>query len=173
MAGGRSRRLGYDKLTAELIGIPTVMYTYRALLRSRAQPVCAAVSNNSKSAKNLLESLRASTVQTPGKSYVDDIAFLSKMIKRPFLTLAADAIFISSHHINSIINAFNGKSMAGAVKIKDQVSYVGLNIVVPGNLKDEIYYFDDEHLGISLNTTGDIDQLRRIIWNGGYTLLLQ
>lgn len=173
MAGGRSRRLGYDKLTAELIGIPTVMYTYRALLHSRAQPVCAAVSNNSKSAKNLLESLRASTVQTPGRSYVDDIVFLSEMIKRPFLTLAADAIFVRTQHVNRIISAFNGKSMAGAVKVNDQVSYVGLNVVVPGNSKDEIYYFDDELLSISLNTTGDIDQIRRIIWNGGYTLLLQ
>jgi len=173
MAGGRSRRLGYDKLTAELIGIPTIMYTYRALLRSRAQPVCAAVSNNSKSAKNLLEALGASTVQTPGKSYVDDIVFLSEMIKRPFLTLSADAIFVRTQHINRIISAFDGKSVAGVVKIKDQISYVGLNIVVPGNSKDEIYYFDDEFLGISLNTTGDVDQIRRIIWSGGYTLLLQ
>ncbi|MGC8558081.1 MAG: NTP transferase domain-containing protein [Nitrososphaeria archaeon] len=173
MAGGKSGRLGYDKLAAELIGIPTVIYTYRSLLRSRAQPVYTAVSNNSNKAKNLLESLHASTVQTPGRSYVDDIVFLSEMIKRPFLTLTADSIFVRAQHINRIISAFNGKSLAAAVKVKDQISYVGLNIVVPGNSNDEIYYFDDELLGISLNTTNDIDLIRRIIWNGGYTLLLQ
>ena len=173
MAGGRSMRLGYDKLVAELMGIPLVAYTYGSIMRSLAQPVYAAVSKNSPAANNLLESIGASTVMTPGKSYPDDVAFLSKKFGEPFLTLAADSIFIRPSHINKIINAFSGRSMAAAVKIKGVISYIGLNVVVPGDLKDQVYYFDEKVLGVSANTTADIDKIRRIIWNGGYALLLQ
>ncbi|MEM0097835.1 MAG: NTP transferase domain-containing protein [Conexivisphaerales archaeon] len=173
MAGGRSLRLGYDKLVAELIGVPLIMYTYKSLRHSKAQPVYAAVSKNSPAANDLLESIGASTIATPGKSYVDDVTFLSKMLSRPFLTLAADSIFLKPYHINNIIDAFRGKSIAAAVKINESIAYIGLNIVVPGDLEDQVHYFKDIELGISVNTTSDIDKIRRIIWNGGYTLLLQ
>lgn len=173
MAGGRSMRLGYDKLVAELMGIPIVMYTYGSIMRSSAQPVYAAISKNSPATNNLLTTLGVSTIMTPGKYYADDVNFLSKMISKPFLTLAADSIFIKPSHINKLINAFNGRSMAAAVKINGKISYVGLNVVVPGDLKDQVYYFDDTALGVSVNTTADIDKIRRIIWSGGYTSLLQ
>ncbi len=173
MAGGKSARLGYDKLVAELIGTPLLLYTYSSLMRSNAKPICAAVSKNSPAAINLLESFGANTIFTPGKSYPDDIAFLSKAIGIPFLTLAADSIFLKPYHINKIIDAFHGKSVAAAVKINGKISFIGLNVVVPGDLEDQIYYFDDANLSISLNTTADIDRIRRIIWNGGYLSLLQ
>ncbi len=173
MAGGRSVRLGYDKLVAELIGIPLALYTYGSLMRSRTNPVYAAVSKNSPAAINLLESIGASTIVTPGKSYADDIAFLSKMLGVPFLTLAADSIFLKPSHINKIIDVFQGRSIAAVVRINERISYTGLNVVVPGDFEDQVYYFDDWTLGLSVNTTSDIDKIRRIIWNGGYTLLLQ
>ncbi|MCL4343722.1 MAG: NTP transferase domain-containing protein [Nitrososphaerota archaeon] len=173
MAGGKSVRLGYDKLVAELMGIPIIVYTYGSLRHSLAQPVYAAVSNNSPSANNLLKSIGASTILTPGTSYADDVAFLSRMLGKPFLTLAADSIFLRPSHINQMINAFQGRSVAAAVKINDMIVYVGLNVVVPGDFEDRVYYFEDKTLGVSVNTTADIDKIRRIIWNGGYSSLLQ
>ena len=173
MAGGKSARLGYDKLVAELIGIPVLLYSYSSLAGSKANPIYAAASGNSKDAINLLESLGAKIIFTTGRSYPDDISLLSRVIGAPFLTLAADSIFVKPYHINKLIEAFRGKSIAGAVKINGRIAYVGLNIVVPGDSQDQIYFFDEVNLGVSLNTTADIDRVRRIIWNGGYLSLLQ
>ncbi len=161
MAGGKSSRMNTEKLVLKVHGKMVIEYAIEAMQNSKVSNYYIAVSPNAPLTARYLS--HENRIDTEGKGYCEDIAFLISKFKTPFLTLSGDSIFVHSDHINELLDHYTRTSMAGVVLIDNQINYTGLNIVVPGNIDDELYYFKDPLLALNINTREDLDLANAIM----------
>ncbi len=172
MAGGRSRRLGYDKLTLSFCGLPLAWIAY-VKLKKIFPKVHVAVTGQEMEKLLFLKFLGAEMIETPGLGYPEDVKYLLGLLKRPFLLVASDALFVKTNQIEEFLKKAGNKSLAAAVKVNGKTSYVGLNYVFPGSDKDELYFFDDKQLSISINVMHDLESVKEWLYRNGCFSLLQ
>jgi adenosylcobinamide-phosphate guanylyltransferase len=156
MAGGKSSRMGMEKLVLKVHGKVVIDYAIEAMQNSKVSEYYIATSQNAPLTARYLGH-RDNLISTPGKGYCEDIAFLVSKFKVPFLTLGGDSIFVSASNIDELIRHYTKNSMAGVVLIDNNINYIGLNIV------DEPYYFKDPLLALNINTREDLEIANSII----------
>lgn len=164
MAGGKSSRMNTEKLILKVQNRAVIEYAIDAMQNSKVSEYYIAISPNAPATAKYLNN-RDHILLTHGAGYGEDIAFLLSIFNTPFLTLSADSLFITSNEIDEIIDHFTKNSMAGVVLINNIINYIGLNIVVPGNIDDELYYFKDPLLALNINTRENLETANKIFAN--------
>ncbi|MGC8569595.1 MAG: NTP transferase domain-containing protein [Nitrososphaeria archaeon] len=172
MAGGKSRRLGYDKLTLSACGLPLALIMYIKYSSVVGKPLVA-TDREHVDGLSFLKFLGASFIVTPGTSYPDDVRFLLDTLREPMLLLSADTFFLRRDHIKRFLSSVKGKSATAAVVKDDRTVLVGLNYVVPEDPEGEIVLLDDPELARSINVMSDLEVFKRCILENGCFFLLQ
>ncbi|MGC8496385.1 MAG: NTP transferase domain-containing protein [Thermoplasmata archaeon] len=162
MAGGKSSRMGSEKLVLKVHGKVVIEYAIEAMQNSKVSEYYIAISPNASLTARYLGN-RERLLDTQGNGYCEDIALLISRFKVPFLTLSGDSMFVKSTHIDELIDHYTRNSMASVVIVDNKINYVGLNIVVPGNIDDEPYYFKDPLLALNINTREDLERADSIM----------
>ncbi|MEM0162971.1 MAG: NTP transferase domain-containing protein [Thermoplasmata archaeon] len=160
MAGGKSSRMNTEKLILKVNGKMVIEYAIEAMQNSNVSEYYIAISPN---APLTARHLHDHVIDTEGKGYCEDIAFLISKFKAPFLTLSGDSVFVRAQDINELLDHYTKNSMAGVVLIDNKINYIGLNIVVPGHIDDEPYYFKDPLLALNINTREDLERADNIM----------
>ncbi|MGC8664552.1 MAG: NTP transferase domain-containing protein [Nitrososphaeria archaeon] len=171
MAGGKSKRLGLNKLLLNVCGLPLVWIAFLKYKR-----VCSnlkvAISKNMMSDLTFLKFLDAEIIETPGMGYSEDVSYLLNRFKEPVLLLSADSVYLKADQIKYFLSITKGQSMSAAVKLNDKIVYVGMNYAVPGCDRDIIILFKDKLLSYSINVIDDLEVFKKWLWqNGCYSLL--
>ncbi len=171
MAGGKSRRLGYDKLLLSACGLPLIFIMYLKYSGIVGKPLVA-TDRDHVNGLSFLKFLGASVIVTPGTSYPDDVKFLLDVIQEPMLLLSADTIFLRREHIKRFLSLVKEKSVAAAVIKDNRTVLVGLNYVVPEDPEGQVVLLDDPELARSINVMSDLEAFKRwILQNGCFSLL--
>ena len=169
MAGGKSTRMGTEKPLLKIGHKKMVDIAADAIKDSKAEDFFIAVSKNAiKTRKYCLK--RYDTIETGGNGYHEDLNELMKSFSE-FVSVSSDIPFLRGEHINTIINAYEGCSITGAVLAdsipsgvtpshvfendKKKVVTVGLNIVT-ASINSSVLLFKDPLLGINVNTKEDL-----------------
>jgi len=169
MAGGKSTRMGTEKPLLKIGHKKMVDIAADAIKDSKADDFFIAVSKNAiKTGKYCLK--RYNTIETSGNGYHKDLNELLKPFSK-FVSVSSDIPFLRGEHINTIINAYGGCSITGAILAdsipsgvtpshvfendKKKVVTVGLNIVT-ASINSSVLLFKDPLLGINVNTKEDL-----------------
>jgi molybdenum cofactor cytidylyltransferase len=112
LAAGQSRRMGSNKLLADIEGVPMVARVAQRLLASRARPIIAVLGNQAEAVDTALGKLPVKRVRNP-----EFAEGLSTSLKRGIVALPpdldgalvclGDMPLISGRHIDRLIAAFN------------------------------------------------------------------
>ena len=171
MAGGKSKRLGLNKLLLNVCGLPLVWVAFL-----KYKKICSnlkvAVSKNMINDLMFLKFLGAEIIETPGLGYSEDVRYLLNRFKEPVLLLSADSVYLKADQIKYFLSLSKEQSMSAAVKWGNKIVYVGMNYAVPGYDQDKIIVFEDKLLSHSINVIDDLEVFKKWLWqNGCYSLL--
>jgi len=170
LAGGKSKRLGFNKLLISVCGLPLVWVSF-IKYKSLGFDLKVAVSKHTSNEVIFLKFLGAEIIETPGKGYSEDVGYLLKLYKEPIVLFSADSIYLKKEHIKYFLSKTDHQSISAAVKRRNKIVYVGMNYAVPGCEKDKIIFLNDKKLSYSINVIEDLEVFKKWLWkNGCYSL---
>ncbi|MCW6159243.1 MAG: NTP transferase domain-containing protein [Thermoplasmatales archaeon] len=162
MAGGKSSRYGREKLLETIHGKKVIDIVVENLSLSIVKRFFIAVSWNAP--RTLDYCKRYDSIITPGISYPDDVKFLLEKFSRPLLIINGDAVFVDPKTINLFASSYHGKSMTALVNSSGRKVYIGLNMAVPGDERDEVVEFKNHILSLNINTPEDLRRAETIAY---------
>lgn len=160
MAGGKSSRFGDEKLIQDIHGRKIIDITIENISRSNVENYLIAVSKNAPRTMNYCE--KYSIIETPGKSYPEDVAYLLKLFNKPLLLLNGDSIFVNTGIINDFLSRYRGRSMTAVIS-DNGYKYIGLNIAVPGDERDIVVEYGAPSLALNINTKEDLKEALNLV----------
>ncbi|MGC8599837.1 MAG: NTP transferase domain-containing protein [Nitrososphaeria archaeon] len=170
LAGGKSKRLGLNKLLISVCGLPLVWVSF-IKYKSLGLDLKVAASKRTLNEVIFLKFLGAEIIETPGKGYSEDVGYLLKLYDEPIFLFSADSIYLKKEHIKYFLSKADNQSMSAAVKCCNKIVYVGMNYAVPGSQKDKIIFLNDKKLSYSINVIEDLEVFKKWLWkNGCYSL---
>lgn len=172
MCGGRGTRLdaAVEKPLLEVAGVPMVDRVREALAASGVKTTYAVVSPNApKTRAHIANDLPL--VETPGEGYVDDLRRALSDVGQPVLTVAADLPLLDADVVDTVLDAFDGRSLVAcvpaAVKRELGVSAettfardgrelapTGVNVVADTD-EESMYTTHDTRLAVNVNRLTD------------------
>lgn len=192
MAGGKGSRLrlSEEKPLIELNGKPIITYVLNTLKKAKnIDKIIVAISNNTPQTTQLLSRLKISTIKTPGKEYVYDMAYaIKKLTLQTVLVIGSDLPLITSEIIDLIVEKYNtsnksalnvvvplktrnklGLSRAYEFDLDNQkVIPAGINIINGtkidnAELDEELLLLDRKEVALNINTLADLEIARDLI----------
>jgi adenosylcobinamide-phosphate guanylyltransferase len=200
MAGGKGSRLrlSEEKPLIELNGKPIITYVLNTLKKAKnIDKIIVAISNNTPQTTQLLSRLKISTIKTPGKEYVYDMAYaIKKLTLHTVLVIGSDLPLITSEIIDLIVEKYNtsnksalnvvvplktrnklGLSRAYEFDLDNQkVIPAGINIIDGtkidnAELDEEVLLLDRKEVALNINTLADLEIARDLITKKQFTNL--
>ena len=164
-----------EKPLLKIGGVRMIDLVVDSLKRSRVEEFYVAISPNTLETKIHCKEKGFNIIETGGNNYHADIAFLLKSYP-VFVSLPSDTPFLSCNNIDSLVTAYNKKSITGCV-CQDTLpegitpshilewggklyTAIGVNIVTDSE-DFEIFVFDNPLLGINVNTTKELEIARK------------
>jgi GTP:adenosylcobinamide-phosphate guanylyltransferase len=170
LAGGKSKRLGLNKLLLNVCGLPLVWISF-IKYKSLGFDLKVAASKHTLNEVIFLKFLGAEIIETPGKGYSEDVGYLLKLYGEPIVLFSADSIYLKKEHIKYFLSKTSNQSISAAVRLRNKIVYVGMNYAVPGCEKDKIIFLNDKKLSYSINVIEDLEAFKKWLWeNGCYSL---
>jgi adenosylcobinamide-phosphate guanylyltransferase len=183
LAGGKNSRMrGQERMEKALItisGVRLIDLVVHSVQASEVDDFLVAISNNAARTADYCTRMKYKTIETPGKGYHDDVAYLLQRYPE-FISVACDIPFLRGGHINTIIAAYDSHriSITGAVP-RDIVpngitpSYAfehdgkqlvscGINVVTSAKASIPLV-FHDPLLAINVNTPADLSVARSMM----------
>ena len=173
MAGGRSSRMGQEKPVLKVGDKPMLLRVYGET--EKVEETFVALSKNTPRTKELCIREGIPFTETPGRGYVEDIAFLLREFG-PFISVSADLPFLKASDVMALKNAFDGKtSLTGVLPLNlvpqdlRPVVYrgyaiVGLNAV--GSEGERFFELSNPLLALNVNTPEELklaDRIARLV----------
>jgi adenosylcobinamide-phosphate guanylyltransferase len=192
MAGGKGSRMDLfiEKPLIELDGKPIITYVLDSLKKAKnIDRIIVAISSNTPKTAQLLSRLDISTIKTPGKEYVYDMAYaIRKLTLQTVLVIGSDIPLITSEIIDLVVEKYNtikksalsvvvplttrtklGLSRAYEYNLEgEEVVPAGINII-DGNkidneeLDEEIFLLDKKEVALNINTKADLKIAQKLI----------
>jgi adenosylcobinamide-phosphate guanylyltransferase len=170
LAGGKSKRLGLNKLLLNVCGLPLVWISF-IKYKSLGFDLKVAASKHTLNEVMFLKFLGAEIIETPGKGYSEDVGYLLKLYGEPIVLFSADSIYLKKEHIKYFLSKTSNQSISAAVRLRNKIVYVGMNYAVPGCEKDKVIFLNDKKLSYSINVIEDLEAFKKWLWkNGCYSL---
>ncbi|ASJ10677.1 cobalamin biosynthesis protein CobY [Thermococcus sp. P6] len=169
MAGGRSSRMGTEKPVLKVGKVPMLLRVYGEA--EKVDDSVVALSRNTPKTRGLCLSEGLPFLETPGRGYVEDIAYILRELG-PFLSVSADLPFVKGSDFQALKGAFDGRtSLTGVLPLsiipKDlkPLTYrgyaiTGLNVV--GTEGERFFELSNPLLALNVNTPKDLELARRI-----------
>lgn len=172
LAGGRGRRmcLHGEKPLLEIGGVKMIDLVADAVRKSLVEEFFVAVSPRTQRTKEYCQERGFGIIETGGRGYHADIAFLLKSYS-VFLSLPADTPFVTSSAINDLVRIYDGTSITGCIPLDSvprgaspscSFEYegklylaVGVNVVTSSE-NSKIFVFGNPLLGINVNNTKEL-----------------
>ncbi|TRO50328.1 GTP--adenosylcobinamide-phosphate guanylyltransferase [Candidatus Bathyarchaeota archaeon] len=185
MAGGKGSRmaLSEEKPLLQVGGKPVIEYVLSALKKAKkVTSIVVAVSHYTPKTAEMLNKLRVSVVQTPGKDYVSDMRYAVRALKlQTVLAIGADFPLITAEVIDAIVQHYErcGKpslSVAVSVETKTKLGLggkygfelngedmvpAGINVIdgrriEEKELDEEVYVSDRKEVAVNINTIQEL-----------------
>jgi len=186
MAGGKGTRMKYpkEKPLIKISGKPMIEYVWDAVDSSKkVDSILVATTKNTPKTREFTEKRGIKAIETPGKGYVEDLAFIiSKLVPDSILlTITADLPLISSSLIDHVLGEYEkcGKpAMCVALPIEifenynlkpsmvfDGIVPSGLNILRCINKiqDEEVLILSEIELALNINTCEDIKLIEKFL----------
>ncbi len=186
MAGGKGTRMKYpkEKPLIKISGKPMIEHVWNAVDSSKkVDSILVATTKNTPKTREFTEKRGIKTIETPGKGYVEDLAFIiSKLVPDSILlTITADLPLISSSLIDHVLGEYEkcGKpAMCVALPIEifenynlkpsmvfDGIVPSGLNILRCINKiqDEEVLILSEIELALNINTCEDIKLIEKFL----------
>lgn len=186
MAGGKGTRMKYpkEKPLIKISGKPMIEHVWNAVDSSKkVDSILVATTKNTPKTREFTEKRGIKAIETPGKGYVEDLAFIiSKLVPDSILlTITADLPLISSSLIDHVLGEYEkcGKpAMCVALPIEifenynlkpsmvfDGIVPSGLNILRCINKiqDEEVLILSEIELALNINTCEDIKLIEKFL----------
>jgi adenosylcobinamide-phosphate guanylyltransferase len=181
LAGGRGKRMCQhkEKPLLEIGGVKMIDLVADAVKRSSVEEFYVAISPNTYETKIYCQEKGFNIIETGGKNYHVDIAFLLKLYP-VFVSLPSDTPFLCCDDIDNLVMAYTKKSITGCVCVDSLpegitpshtfefrgkiYTAIGVNIVTDSE-NSEIFVFDNPLLGINVNTAEELEIARKYFLN--------
>lgn len=194
MAGGKGSRMDLfkEKPLIELDGKPIIIYILESLEKAKnIDRIIVAVSNKTPKTAHLLSRLDISTIKTPGKGYVYDMAYaIRKLALQIVLVIGSDIPLITCEIIDLVVEKYAGikkSALSVVVPLRSRTKLglskayefdlgdkkvvpAGINII-DGNkidneeLDEEIFLLDKKEVVLNINTKTDLIIVQNLIKN--------
>lgn len=192
MAGGKGSRLktSEEKPLIKLDGKPIITYVLNALKQAKnIDNVIVSVSENTPQTTQLLSQLKISTINTPGKNFVYDMAYaIKKLSLKTVLVIGSDTPLITSEIIDQIIEKYRTSKKAALNVVvplrtrvqlglsrayefdfnKEKVVPAGINIINGSKidneeLNEEVLLLEKTEVALNINTLDDLVIAKNLI----------
>lgn len=192
MAGGKGSRLktSEEKPLIKLNGKPIITYVLNALKQAKnIDNVIVSVSENTPQTTQLLSQLKISTINTPGKNFVYDMAYaIKKLSLKTVLVIGSDTPLITSEIIDQIIEKYRTSKKAALNVVvplrtrvqlglsrayefdfnKEKVVPAGINIINGSKidneeLNEEVLLLEKTEVALNINTLDDLVIAKNLI----------
>ena len=186
MAGGKGSRLKLpeEKPLIKLNGKPIIEYVLNSLKKAKnVDNIIVSVSDNTPQTSQLLSKLKITTIKTPGKDFVYDMAYaIKKLSLKTVFVIGCDIPLVSSEVIDLIIEKYkasNKSALNVVVPLKtrirlglsrayefdfnnEKVVPAGINIIDGTKidnkeLDEEVLILDKKEVALNINTSADLD----------------
>ena len=163
-----------EKPLLEIGEVKMIDLVVDALRKSSVEEFYVAVSPNTFKTKIYCQEKGFNIIETGGKNYHADIAFLLKLYP-VFVSLPSDTPFLKCDDIDDLVMAYTKKSITGCVYVDSLpegitpshtfecggkiYTAIGVNIVTDSE-NSEIFVFDNPLLGINVNTKEELELAR-------------
>lgn len=194
MAGGKGSRmdLSVEKPLIELDGKPIITYVIESLKKAKnIDKIIVSISSNTPKTAQLLTRLKISTIRTPGKEYVYDMAYaIRKLNLQTVLVIGSDIPLINNEIIDLVVEKFNSSeksalSVVVPLKARTQLGLskayefnldgkkvvpAGINMI-DGNkidkeeLDEDYFLLDRNEVALNINTKTDLEIAQKLIKN--------
>ncbi|MBU7045576.1 MAG: NTP transferase domain-containing protein [Theionarchaea archaeon] len=183
LAGGKGKRMCQhkEKPLLEIGEVKMIDLVIDAVKKSSVEEFYVAVSPNTFKTKKYCQEKGFRIIETGGKNYHADIAFLLKLYP-VFVSLPSDTPFLTCDDIDDLVMAYTKKSITGCVcqeSLPEGITpshtfecggkiytSIGVNVVTDSE-NSEIFVFDNPLLGINVNTTEELEIARKYFLNYG------
>jgi len=173
MAGGKATRFNtpVEKGLLKVGGVTLLERSLNALRAGELSRVFVATSPHTPRTALMAVEIGVEVIETSGEGYHQDILELLDA-HSPFLTLNVDIPFVRKEHVTTVLEAFDGRSLAAILPIRSddhctkselivesdgdgQSVWVGLNVVTPDpeTLTVEL---NDPLLAVNINDEADL-----------------
>ena len=185
MAGGKGSRLkvSEEKPIIKLNGKPVILYVLNSLRHAKnIDNIVVSVSENTPKTTQLLSKLKISTINTPGKDFVSDMAYaIKKLSLKTVLVIGSDIPLITSEIIDQIIEKYevsNKSALNVVVPLRKRIQLglsrayefdlnnekvvpAGINIIDGTKidnkeLDEEILLLEKKEVALNINTLNDL-----------------
>ena len=189
MAGGKGTRLrsNQEKPLLKVRGQPLIERVVNALLSSKkVETILVATSVHSPQTAQWAKNKKLTNIDTPGRGYVEDMAFIlsrPELLDKTILTVAADLPLLTGEVVDEVIHHYHGcKKSALSVMVPVEIFYKhclqpsmvwenlvpsGLNILRGKNTEqdEELLVLGKLEVALNINTPEDIISLERLWMN--------
>lgn len=192
MAGGKGSRFkaSQEKPLIKLNGKPVITYVLNSLKQAKnIDNIIVSVSENTPQTTKFLSKLRISTIKTPGKDFVYDMAYAIKQLSlKTVLVIGSDIPLITSKIIDQIIEKYkdsNKSALNVVVPLKTRIQLglsrayefnlnnekvvpAGINIINGAKIEnkeldEEILLLEKKEVALNINTLNDLIIAKKLI----------
>jgi adenosylcobinamide-phosphate guanylyltransferase len=194
MAGGKGSRLklSEEKPLIKLNGKPLIIYVLNSLKKAKnIDNIIVSVSDYTPQTTQLLSKLKISTIKTPGKEFVFDMAYaIKKLALKTVLVISSDIPLITSEIIDLIIKKYresNKSTLNVVIPLKtrtelglsrayefdfnnEKVVPAGINVIDGTKinnkeLDEDVLLLEKKELALNINTLADLIVAQDLIIN--------
>ncbi|MEW6070822.1 MAG: NTP transferase domain-containing protein [Candidatus Thermoplasmatota archaeon] len=179
-AGGKGSRIGnLEKALLEVGNAKLIDYVINAIKNSNIKEFIVTTSPHTPKTAEYCKLQGYNVRETSGEGYHEDVRALLKLYP-VFISIASDIPFLTSSVINTLVKAYKGYSVIGAIPLSlvpknIKPSYIfkyrneflvpiGVNIVTKSS-KSKVIKFREPLLGVNINTIEELEFARKVMEN--------